>query len=341
MTDLHRYGVLGRLGASPSGPLLAEGLAEDGAVVTRVVLESPVRADWDRAACRSGCVHLVGSLGRVRSPLGVFDVLPYVPGADLVALREAAGAPLSDTLAASLLEQVAAGLQAAAALGASHGGLEAGRIRVGPAGVVRILPPRRPTGPDLDELRDLFEMLVGLHDGADVTDPVHELVQRWPSDLAGVRDALRSLSSAQAPGPVDLLVPLLAATETALHADPAAGTEIPVAASSPARPAMPPKARLAAVAAVTLALGVATGWTLTAASPSSEGRVAVPGASEIRVDCDPAEHAGATVSLAMPRACRVTAAFSDGSTASGDLDGSLTGRYQCEAHEGVLRCTER
>ena len=116
-------------------------------------------------------------------------------------------------------------------------------------------------------------------------------------------------------------------------------------AKKPAASDPPPKVRVAAIAALTLLLGVGIGvslppvpgWFGGASSPS----VAVSGAASLVVDCDPFEHGGEQVDFSQAVTCRVMAKMTDGTTAEGALDGSLTGRYHCDAEDGGLRCTER
>ncbi len=332
-----RVRVLGGLAADSLNDLIAEVVAGPDAGA-RVVLGPPGDPEVHAAVRRTASPILVAPREVLDTDRGRWAVVPWVPGLDLVTLREhhPDGVPLD--VAIAILLPVVRGLRRLAAEGLGHGAMGPSKVRIGGDGQVRVVGIRGGRPPaDGPALRDLLEELLGLDEGLSAPEAARPLLEDWVDDPVALEAHLEAHHR-----PLDLagvVRPILESTDPALHPHPLAGAELQARAAGDQ---VPSKVRLAAVSAVTLALGLASGvyvsgTLLAPATPVVE----VPGATEVVVDCDPFEHGGARLDLTAATTCRVTARDADGRERVGRLDGSLTGRYLCEPDGGELRCTER
>lgn len=301
-----RYRVLGALAPGPFAPLLAD--CDHAGRVRPVVLHRPgpveVRA---LAALTSG--RVVAEEGEVRVDGVALAVSPYAPGADLDHLD------VPTDVVPWLAVAVLAALRDAAAFGLHHGRLDGSAIRVDRAGAVRVVGWRGGTERgDLDALADLFDAI-----GVD----------------PGFRDA-PSLDVQLPPAPTPTSWLATVPDAPVLHTHPLVGREIVDA------PPTPPKARLAAVGAVTLALGIAAGAALRPVPVVLS--VAVPDAAELVVTCGDTSvrsTSGAAAIVGGTPRCAVHARFRDDRVSDGAVDGTMPASYDCRPHGGDLTCSER
>ena len=323
-----RFRVLGALGSALDAPLLAEPADGAGGVL---VLAAPAPAGV--AARLRALGHPQVPVELAVLPAGDRDLapVPWVAGVDLHGLREAGGGALPDGAAAAVLAGVARVLLAAHAAGVAHGRLGPGAVRLGPSGVPVIVGWRGgdPAG-DALALRAMFEALTG-RDEAPRAGQGADLIARWPAGMAEVCAGLDALAGGERPPSISV-----DAGSPPLQDHPLRGAIVGAAAA----PSAPPRVRVAAIGLLMLALGFGAGWFLSAPAAPSAGVVVVPGATSVRVDCDPWVAGGDRASLGVPTACRVTGALPDRGALDGSVDGPITGRYHCLPTEGALRCDE-
>jgi len=298
------------------------------------VLARPGQDPIDLALRRQPSARVVVADHVVDTERGPFAHVPFVPGVDVLQLRQARQAPLPAALALTLLDQTALALLHARQAGVHHGALEPSSVRLDTDGFVRVLGFRG--GSEAEDCHALLEILEALcetdHDA--LPDALAERAGDWPQTLEGVRERLAGERVDLREHLPDELTPLYP------HA--LAGQIISARREGSGAPS---KVQLAAVGAVTLALGLAAGWALagwgTPGPGASPGEVVVEGAVEVRLDCDPQEHGGPRLGLDAPRTCRVTARMPDGTERVGDLDGPPMGRYLCVGEDGGLTCSEQ
>ena len=329
------FRVVGALGRGPASPLLAEILVEDQ-VVDRVVLGRPADPAVAARVRGLGASALVVEREVVETNRGRWGVTPLVVGADVMQLRESLGAPWPEGAALALARRVVGHLRRLHDAGLGHGALDAGCLRLEPGARVQVLGARG--GHESDDVRalvDIIEELVAT-DAEGVPDRVRALLEAELDDLASLAEALGPARAEDTRALADLAVP--AEVEVVPHALTGA-----ILAPEGEGGGSPPRVQIAAIGALTLVLGLGAGWALAgwgvAAPPEPE--VVVPGATEVRLDCDPQVQGGERLGIDAPRVCRVIATMQDGTTATGDLDGSPLGRYQCVRGDGGLRCSER
>lgn len=104
----------------------------------------------------------------------------------------------------------------------------------------------------------------------------------------------------------------------------------------------PPKARLAAVGAVTLLLGLAAGILFGRATAPGTVVVSVPGARAVGATCGDLTSKTRGAELALPiglARCTLRAEFEAGRIEETTVDAGRPGRYLCRPHQGGLRCT--
>jgi hypothetical protein len=318
--------IVGALGGSLDAPLVALAGGGDGAWVVLATPSPPDVATRLRALGHPQ-VPPDGPALRVRDRVVV--PRPWFAGRDLHGVRAVAGGALEDDVAAALVLAIARVLRDLHAAGIAHGGLTASAVVLHPSGLPVLLGVRGgdPAG-DVAALAGLLEALTG-RDERERAGAAAALLARWPHGLPEVMVRLDEIA-----GGVSTrgLVPALGAPE--VHPHPAMGLLVGPAAQAPA--AAPPKVRVAAVGIVMLALGAFSGWFLRPAVPDV-GSVQVPGATEVRVDCDPFVASGDRVAFDRPVTCRVSGAVAGGAL-EGVLDGQISDHHLCRATEGALRC---
>lgn len=253
MASAVQFRVLGALGPDLSDPLLAEALDAEGQVCERVVLDRVRPLQPQRDVQQLGSAMAVTQRRVVQVEQGTWAVVPFVPGLDLVDLRDRHPDGVPEREALTLLADVLWILRRVAEGGQHHGGLGGGSVRIGPDGVVRVLGWRGGTeADDCQALADLYELLCGA-EGENMAK-----LDAWPSTLDGVAERLVT-------GSVSLRAwvgPILDARPATLVDHPLGGV---VLAEVDTHGRLPDKVRLAAVGAVTLLLGIAISYFLTGA----------------------------------------------------------------------------
>lgn len=296
MSDAARYRIRGALGASPTSPLLAEKVVGDE-VHGPVVLDRPTDATVLARLRSLGGSRFVVPCRIVETARGAFAEVPLVRGRDLDQVREQSQGPLSSEVVSAILREVVRALLQAESAEVHHGALTPSAVRIDVDGRVRLLGARG--GRAEQDVRAVHDLVVALAEADDGhLDPRFD-ADAWPSDLRGLL--------AHLDGPDVDLVPLAAGEGFELHAHALAGTVLPEVTPGSVTP---PRVQIAAVGAITLALGLGAGWALFGWGQGVDAPIAV---EEVGVRCD----------------------------VEGDLDGSLTGRYLCVREPGGLRCTER
>jgi hypothetical protein len=313
-----RYRVLGALGSGLLSPLLVEPL---GQPAERLVLARP--ADPSLQARLRGVDRGV-SLERevVETDRGRLGVASFVDGVDGTCLP----AILPAGAVRAILSAIVEILVETEAFGVHHGALSPDRVRFRPDGRV-VLVGFVGGSSDLGALRDLALFWLGADDEAGVADTTwRALLADWPPSLSALAARL---------GPTDR-APIQAVVAAA---SPPALLPPPVSVITERGPAFPPKVQLAAISIVMLGLGLGAGVSLYGWRETPA--IDVPGAVEVRLDCDPRVVGASRLPWNTPSRCRVEARMSSGATLVGDVDGSTDRGYVCAAAVGGLQCTGR
>lgn len=251
-----RFRVVGCLGRSAASPLLAEQLGPDDGVLERVVLDRvypqaaqvPVRmAAWPGAVAQRAAVV---------TDRGTWGISPYIPGADLFALRGSGSDGLELTTVRDVISEVLSVLNRLADDGVHHGDLTGSKVRIDESGLVRIVGWRGgDEAGDCAAVRELFELLhVG--DGAPLSPQIAAQLDGWPTTL----DALSRDFAADAGTGRSALAALSRAHPVELTGHELVGAVLVEAGAAPRAPG---KVQLALVGAVMLLLGMGIAFALT------------------------------------------------------------------------------
>jgi hypothetical protein len=248
----------------------------------------------------------------------------------MLTLRDRVQVGVPDDVVVAILVQAAAALRQARSVGVGHGAFGPSSVRLTEDGLVRVVGFRGGDGhQDAAALRDLALLLMA-------TDEVEggalaNVLTDWSDELAVIERRLTDLPSVT----MQQLGKVVGEAE-GWNAHKLAGTDLVVQQSH----GLPPKVRVAAIAGVALALGIGIGLVLAGVQFTGPPMVHVSGASDIVVDCEPFAFAGAHLALDARVSCRVRATLGEARIIEGTLDGPLSMRYLCEAHDGELKCTE-
>lgn len=292
------FHVVGALGEGRFSPLLAS-REGPGGLQRRVVLARP----RDREVYGEGGPGYALPDDLLTTPEGTWSVWPWVEGADLEEAVEARG-PIAAETCARLVAGIEACLAALHASGRAHGALDARAVRVDAEGGLTLVGARG--GPE-ERDREAMDAL-----GAWLEEQVAAEGASW-----------KAWCAAPLPRP-------------ALGAHPLSGRRLPRAA--PAAPQVPPKARLAAVAALALFLGAGAGASY--AQPRALAEVRGPTGAALRLTCPEIEALGPEAVWAAPQAgsCTVTVTEASGMLWSAPLTLTRAGTYRCVVQESALRC---
>lgn len=223
----------------------------------RVVLQRPVATGAARWLGLTGSARVVPEWRTLRSAEGVFALTPWVDGEDVDALLLRHPEGLPHGLACAIAREVARALDEARGPDGErvgHGALRNAVVRVSD-GVVRVLGFRGVSGDDdLPTLAALLDDWLGDADEV-LRDGIAAAWTDAGSDPAALAVALSPFACAEVVLPGQPSAPAL--REHAL-----VGREIAEAAAALATP---PKVQVAAVAAVTLVLGLVSGLLLAGA----------------------------------------------------------------------------
>lgn len=320
--------ILGALGPGPGAPLIAQ---VDGPPSGPVVLADPAPAAVAAAVRALGHPQVVPELFVLRAEARSFGVSPWIGGEDLHDLLARVRGALPGTPALAIIRGVAVVLRELHSAGLAHGRLRPSTIRLAVSGVPYLVGSRGgDPADDLAALRSVLEHLVGA-DERSPTGAAQQVLERWASSAGALITLIDEVASFDPVRELLALAPLTGQPRIIDH--PLTGRVF----GGSAPPKAPPKVRVALIAGLTLALGVGSGWFLAAAPPRAPELV-VPGATEVRLDCDPLVRTGPRLPLDLSAVCRVTAAFEGRPAAEGDLQGPLSGRYACIPNDGVLEC---
>lgn len=318
--------VLGALGEGLDAPLLVETFPDKGRLVLAAAGEPALRS----ALRALGEPRILTPSAVVQADGRELGVFPYVAGLDLYELDDRGR--LSPGIALRLVAKVAALLAIAHEAGIAHGDLSPASVRVLRDGDVCLVGFQGgEPSEDLPALRAIAEHLLRVQEAPELAGRLRALLESWPTTATKLVQVLDDHVSAI------WSVPSLAPENPPLFEHPLAGRTVKL--SIGAAPSAPPKVRVAGIAALTLVLGVAGGYSL-AWSPAGSPELSVLGASQVQVDCDPVVREGARLGEQATR-CRVIAEMSSGETLHGEVDMTVTGGYLCRPHQGALRCTER
>ena len=327
-----RYRVLGARGEGPFAPLVAE--EHRGAVRRRVVLR---RGAGPQDLGLIGSTRLLVGEGLVATDEGRYAVEPWVRGADLGALRDVLDGPLPPRVGVGIVREVARALRAA---GRPHGALEDEAIHLEPDGRVAVGAFRTEPGASaVAELGVLLEALLE-EDDSGATDELVAVLRRERLGLPEAEAALEALEGRFAGPSLEDWSAARVPMEPPLRDHPLRGREL---TATEGAEALPPKVRIAAVASVTLLLGLATGWALGGTGSPDPEVVAfeLPEATALELTCEDGSVLATGSLLLSPTgrgSCRLGVIGPEGE-ADAMLDVARSGRYLCRAQEGELTCT--
>ncbi|MFK7930200.1 MAG: hypothetical protein AB8H79_18575 [Myxococcota bacterium] len=248
------YRVVGALGPGASSPLLAMCVSDGGDTGERVVLGRSLPRPAQAVASGLGSALVVPQPVVLVGDHGTWGVTPYIPGLDLVAVRDRFPEGVPVEIAKAILRDVAWVSSALGEAGAFHGDLSAGSVRIGVDGVVRVLGVRG--GDEALDCRAIGELAEGLCTGdGDVNPEVECFLAEWP---AATPQLLERLAGSE----VDLRAALgdaLVDASSSVHEHSLTGQVLGEAAP---RGGMPDKVRLAVVGAIMLVFGWVAAWSM-------------------------------------------------------------------------------